>query len=628
MSKLFPIRADPNAPSLFTGLDLSVVGGQITALDGAASFNMTASTLTANNVPVSWAAIVDSVVNPPAPSARNLQSVLGESNTASGVDASIGLIGGVDNSIVSTLTNTGLVLDNTSGGEVAIAELSVTEISFGGAAAISGSLSKSQVLMVDTDVFGSLSATAISLNTLTDAMSMSASTLEVNASSATWADIIAVANAPPADAHTLQSVLLSSNTASGADASIALSHTGLSSLFSPSALELVGTVATTKSNLSSTVLKIEDALTFVEVNQADGLHFKNPATDVDTYYNETTAQIQVFTPGTGANTGLLASGMFSSGLFTNLSNNANYTTSQYTNNGLYSATTLNRVRCRASDGYSNIGLGTSAGTFSSLTHFQLSLTNGSGYSTLSPNAGVVEDTLSGKRLQYGANSINILNSSVSENLLLQSSNITIGAGQPENNRMTKDGMVITGTSPTENCTITTASITIASATDTSILEDTKLRIRNSDASSFADLTRAGLLVSNSSGARSVNVEQTKIFFNDAFSGGQATIKPEEVSMVSGPTSGKSTLTSAVVPKLTLENTSTLAKTEVKIGEVSSSANLSIDAAANLSLSAGADTLTFSAGSMISEITGGSTTKYLVVDINGTAYRISLLAPPP
>jgi hypothetical protein len=83
--KLFPILADPNAPSLFDGLDVSLSAGQITAVNGEDSFTMTASTLTANGQPATWVEIVDLVVNPaPAPT---LQSVLNSGNSASTADA-------------------------------------------------------------------------------------------------------------------------------------------------------------------------------------------------------------------------------------------------------------------------------------------------------------------------------------------------------------------------------------------------------------------------------------------------------------------------------------------------------------------------------------------------------------
>jgi len=81
--KLFSILADPNAPSLFEGLDVSLAEGKITALDASSnSFTMTASTLTANNVSATWADIVDGVVNPP--SAPTLQAVLDAGNSANG----------------------------------------------------------------------------------------------------------------------------------------------------------------------------------------------------------------------------------------------------------------------------------------------------------------------------------------------------------------------------------------------------------------------------------------------------------------------------------------------------------------------------------------------------------------
>lgn len=108
MSKLFPILADPNPPSSFDGLDVSLVAGQITALNGADSFNMTASTLTANGVSASWADIVDGVVNPP--SAPTLQSVLDVGSSATGV--SITLTDEAVDPTASILSNSQLVLSD------------------------------------------------------------------------------------------------------------------------------------------------------------------------------------------------------------------------------------------------------------------------------------------------------------------------------------------------------------------------------------------------------------------------------------------------------------------------------------------------------------------------------------
>jgi len=99
---LFPILAESNPPYNLTGLDVSLSAGQITALDGADSFTMTASTLTANSESASWADIVDLVVNPaPAPT---LQSVLNSGNSASSADggaSSISLADGTDTSSIS-----------------------------------------------------------------------------------------------------------------------------------------------------------------------------------------------------------------------------------------------------------------------------------------------------------------------------------------------------------------------------------------------------------------------------------------------------------------------------------------------------------------------------------------------
>ena len=101
--KLFPILADPNAPSSFDGLNISLSAGQMTAVNGADSFNMTASTLTANETSASWVDIVDLVVNPaPTPT---LQLVLDTGNSANGANASISLLGGVEDADTSVLTN-------------------------------------------------------------------------------------------------------------------------------------------------------------------------------------------------------------------------------------------------------------------------------------------------------------------------------------------------------------------------------------------------------------------------------------------------------------------------------------------------------------------------------------------
>jgi len=153
---LFPILADPNPPSNLTGLDVSLVAGQMTALDGADSFTMTASTLTANSVSASWADIVDAVVNPPAD--QDLQSVLNAGNTANGANASISLLGGTDDLVTASLTNATLTLSDAPHSST----LSASEHAFAGTTA-SATLSESSLAMVDTDVTASLSATSLDM---------------------------------------------------------------------------------------------------------------------------------------------------------------------------------------------------------------------------------------------------------------------------------------------------------------------------------------------------------------------------------------------------------------------------------------------------------------------------------
>jgi len=62
--KLFPILADPNAPSSFDGINLSLAKGEINARNGDDEFTMTASTLMANNQSAAWVDIINVVNNP------------------------------------------------------------------------------------------------------------------------------------------------------------------------------------------------------------------------------------------------------------------------------------------------------------------------------------------------------------------------------------------------------------------------------------------------------------------------------------------------------------------------------------------------------------------------------------
>jgi len=174
---LFPILADPNPPSNLDGLDISLSAGQITALDGANSFTMTAQNLTANSETASWADIVDAVINPPAD--QDLQSVLDAGNSANGANASISLLGGVDDLVSSSLTNSQLVLTDAPHSS----SLSALEHSFAGATA-SATINETTLAMVDTDVSASLSATSLSLVSGTETTSLTVGSLQMEDASA------------------------------------------------------------------------------------------------------------------------------------------------------------------------------------------------------------------------------------------------------------------------------------------------------------------------------------------------------------------------------------------------------------------------------------------------------------
>jgi hypothetical protein len=68
--------------------------------------------------------------------------------------------------------------------------------------------------------------------------------------------------------------------------------------------------------------------------------------------------------------------------------------------------------------------------------------------------------------------------------------------------------------------------------------------------------------------------------------------------------------------------------DVNSATLASSGDITLDASADLKLSAGSSSLVFTADSMITTTVGGSTDKYLRVMINNVSYCISLLASFP
>lgn len=174
----------------------------------------------------------------------------------------------------------------------------------------------------------------------------------------------------------------------------------------------------------------------------------------------------------------------------------------------------------------------------------------------------------------------------------------------------------------------TALLNLANATDLSTVEPAKVKVSSLEDTdtAYSELTKSSLSLSADSNTKTTTYGMNTITMGNTVTGTSGMYQPCNLLLESGTTNGKVTLTS-VAQELTLENTFSGAKTEVKVGGVSSSANLTLDAGADLTLSAGEDTLKFTADAMLSTSVGGSTDQYLVVTINGTTYRISLLASP-
>jgi hypothetical protein len=172
---LFPILADANPPSSLTGLDVSLAAGQMTALDGADSFTMTASTLTANAVSASWADIVDAVVNPPAD--QDLQSVLNAGSSASTADggvASISLADGTDTSSMSA-SQIDLVADAGSSAMSAV----IVSLTAGDLTSSLGSAGVNCADATGATLTSELSASSLSMVSGTDTTSLSVGSLSM-----------------------------------------------------------------------------------------------------------------------------------------------------------------------------------------------------------------------------------------------------------------------------------------------------------------------------------------------------------------------------------------------------------------------------------------------------------------
>lgn len=161
--KLYPIFADPNAPSYFEGLELTLAGGNLNAAYGGVDMSMNAVGITANEANASWADIIAAANTPPT-----LQVVLDAGNSANGADASISLLGGVDDAVTSVLTHENLTLvDDTH-----TSTLSASQHEFLVSATQKATLSDASLIVRNANLVSTFSPSTVSMTNGGNTMSM------------------------------------------------------------------------------------------------------------------------------------------------------------------------------------------------------------------------------------------------------------------------------------------------------------------------------------------------------------------------------------------------------------------------------------------------------------------------
>jgi hypothetical protein len=197
--KLFPILADPNAPSSFDGLDISLSAGQITANDS--SSNRIAMTA------------VDGLFQ--------TSLVLPKNSSLSTVELQFNNDG---NSTASSLSSEQMFI-NAPNRDVLHLTGSLAEISDENTLDQNRTTIRKDKVQVVNTAGGTktayIDAENVNMASGADTVNMTASTLTANGVSASWADIVDGAVNPP-PTPTLQLVLDAGNSANGANASISL----------------------------------------------------------------------------------------------------------------------------------------------------------------------------------------------------------------------------------------------------------------------------------------------------------------------------------------------------------------------------------------------------------------------
>jgi hypothetical protein len=177
----FVIQSDPDYTGgvLFTNggtSETKITQGLIEIIDTITT-SFTATTLTSGSSSATWA---DLIAGGGGGGVGTLNQVLNNGNTATGATASISLLGGIDDLVTSSITNTQLVFSDAPH----TSSMSAVEQQFSGVSA-TAVLNEAGLTIVDTDISTILSASQLQLNQDTPAETITLTT----AGLATTADL-------------------------------------------------------------------------------------------------------------------------------------------------------------------------------------------------------------------------------------------------------------------------------------------------------------------------------------------------------------------------------------------------------------------------------------------------------
>lgn len=193
-------------------------------------------------------------------------------------------------------------------------------------------------------------------------------------------------------------------------------------------------------------------------------------------------------------------------------------------------------------------------------------------------------------------------------------------------------LAFVGISPAETATLTTASLVVAAGANTATYSDTSAVIASTSSNRSASLASAGTALTSTNGdGRTTTYNNNKMTMTSIVDNNSIVIAGDEAIprmtiVKTGVASAQ--LTQTGIEGLTVDGNRTMSLTTptvaVNSATLASSGAITLDAANDVVLSAGDDSLTFTKNAMRSASAGDPSGQYLVVNINGTPYKILLL----